>query len=68
MNMRFSKEQLDLLRNTLLSRKMYAPTKSPCGAIIWQPYMEDLLQKIETALADLDDEQVLTTTLPTRQH
>lgn len=66
--MKLSKEQLDLLRNTLLSRKMYAPTKIPCGAVIWKPYMEDLLKKIETALADLDNEQVLTTALPTRQH
>ena len=66
--MKLSKEQLDLLRNTLLTRKMYAPTKAPCGAIVWLPYMEDLLQQIEAALANLDDEQVFTATLPKGEH
>lgn len=66
--MTLTKEQLNLLHHTLLCRKMYATTPVALGVTLWQPYMEDLLQSIETALSTIHHEQVLTSTLQTGQH
>jgi hypothetical protein len=38
-----------LLCNTIRARAIYKPTKLPLGAEIWQPWMEELLTKLQCA-------------------
>lgn len=58
--MKLTDKELLLIRNTLYARKMYAPY----GDIVWKPFMQSLLQKIEDELIDsppyTKHEQVLT--------
>ena len=44
-----TREQLNLIRNTLLFRSCYGPTAH--GAEVWKPYMQDLLHQVEQTLA-----------------
>ena len=49
--MRLSIKEMVLIRNYLRSRKAFRNTQIPCGAPNpWEPYMEDLLTKIEDEL------------------
>lgn len=46
--MKLTDKELTLIRNTLYTRRMYAPY----GETVWKPYMQSLLQKIEDELID----------------
>lgn len=48
--MRFSKNELELMRNLLKAKQAYRYTTLPCSAVIWEPYMDTLLQKITDEL------------------
>jgi len=48
--MRFSKKELELMRNQLEAKKAYRYTTLPCSAVIWEPYMETLLTKLNDEL------------------
>lgn len=51
--MRLTQRELLLIRNYLLSRKMYEGATCPAGAVIWEPFMETLLQKVNDELEPL---------------
>jgi len=44
--MKLTDKELLLIRNTLYARRMYATY----GDIVWKPFMQSLLQKIEDEL------------------
>lgn len=49
--MKMTVKEMILIRNYLRSRKAYEHTALPCGvSTLWEPYMADLLQKIEDEL------------------
>jgi len=48
----FTTEELTLLRNTLRLRSAYKPYGEILGHVIWKPYMDTLLHKLESALHD----------------
>jgi hypothetical protein len=41
-----------LLFNTIRARAIYKPMNLPLGTEIWQPWMEELLQKLQRAVGD----------------
>ena len=43
-----------LIRNNLLAVIVYRDTDIPHGSILWYPYMEELLNKINKAIRDLE--------------
>lgn len=52
--MRLTQQELELVRNHLLAKKAYRDTAVPGGAVVWEPFMQTLLTKIN------DELQVLT--------
>lgn len=48
--MRFTKQELELMKNQLEAKKAYRDMRLPCSAVIWEPYMDTLLQKITDEL------------------
>jgi hypothetical protein len=44
-----TEQEVRLLCNTIRARAIYKPTKLPLGAEIWQPWMEELLTKLQCA-------------------
>lgn len=45
--MNLNEQERRLLRQFLLARRSYRTTEIPLGAQSWEPWMEDLLRKIE---------------------
>jgi len=43
-----------LIRNNLMAVRVYRNTDIPHGTILWHPYMEELLNKINKAIRDLE--------------
>jgi len=43
-----------LIRNNLMAVRVYRDTDIPHGSILWYPYMEELLNKINKAIRDLE--------------
>lgn len=50
-NLTFTEEELTLIRNTLQWRSCYKPYGEVLGQLIWKPYMESMLHKIDNALS-----------------
>lgn len=50
-----NQEELELIRNFLMARKIYIPCGEKWGYSFWQPYMERLLHKAEAALGEISD-------------
>ena len=48
--MRLTLKELELVRNHLLAKKAYRNQTLPCSAVVWEPYMETLLTKIDDEL------------------
>ena len=49
--MRLTFKEMVLIRNYLRSRKAFETTALPCNASpLWEPYMADLLQKLDDEL------------------
>ena len=48
--MKLDVKELALIRHYLQSKKMYRNSSLPLGAQIWEPWMEDLLKKINYEL------------------
>lgn len=53
-NITFTEEELTLISNTLKWRSCYKPYGEVLGHMIWKPYMETMLQKIDNALKSHD--------------
>ena len=51
--MRLSFKEMVLIRNYLRARAAYKDTDVPCNAVIWEPYMQTLLNKINDELEAL---------------
>jgi hypothetical protein len=48
----FTTEELRLMRNYLRARSAYKPYGEVLGQLIWKPYMETLLNKLENTIDD----------------
>jgi len=48
--MKLTDRELKLFLGTLKAKRMYRGTKVPCGATVWEPWMEDTIRKIEDEL------------------
>ncbi len=51
--MKLSFREMVLIRNYLRSRKAYENVNVPLSAVIWEPYMQTLLTKINDELEAL---------------
>jgi hypothetical protein len=49
-----TREELDLIRGFLSARRIYIPYGEKWGYTFWQPYMEKMLHKIESALEAIE--------------
>tara|TARA_R100000329_G_C7507142_1_gene178558 strand:- start:25 stop:222 length:198 start_codon:yes stop_codon:yes gene_type:complete len=54
MKVNLSMEDMVLIRNNLRAVRVYRETDIPHGTILWYPYMEELLNKINKAIRDLE--------------
>lgn len=50
-----TQEELELIRNFLQARQIYIPYGEKWGYSFWQPYMERLLHKAESGLAEISE-------------
>ena len=54
MKVDLSMQDMVLIRNNLMAVRVYRNTDIPHGTILWHPYMEELLNKINKAIRDLE--------------
>ena len=54
MEVNLTMKDLVLIRNNLMAVRVYRDTDIPHGSILWYPYMEELLNKINKAIRDLE--------------
>ena len=54
MEVNLTMKDLVLIRNNLMAVRVYRDTDIPHGSILWYPYMEELLKKINKAIRDLE--------------
>ena len=59
-----TKQELTLIKNHLLNKRMYRGAKLNLGTVVWEEWMDDFLNKI---LKKLDRVSILPT-LPKRNH
>lgn len=48
--MRLNTQELEFIRNQLLAKRVYRDTEIPLGSTVWEPYMEQLLTKVNNEL------------------
>ena len=49
-----TREELELVQGFLKARQIYIPYQEKWGHQFWEPYMNNLLHKVEAALDGLD--------------
>jgi|31_taG_2_1085359.scaffolds.fasta_scaffold08989_3 hypothetical protein len=49
-----TREELELIQKFLSARRIYIPYGEKWGYTFWQPYMEKMLHKIESALEAIE--------------
>lgn len=54
----FTREEFDFIYNTLKARRIYEPYAEKWNYQIWQPFMKDLLDKIEVVATGLGNNDV----------
>lgn len=46
----FTKQELTLIKNCLLNKRMYKGAKLNLGAVVWEEWMDNFLKKIQKKL------------------
>ena len=53
--MRLTQKELVFIRNNLSARRAYRRTEAPLNPMVWEPWMETLLTKVNDELEVLAD-------------